>query len=245
MIPNPDLLIHKLKLKRPLIGFYDAPSQLAFDPVIEPEPDKRNVCIFSFYQDWTAGRTLHLSPKAYGCGGGGYWLFGIHAKKIPDFSKFLVETEGLKQSTHFMSQWLTNEKPYTPQHSHLFIGPIRDEFFNYLKSVTFMVNPDQLSLLINGANYYHDPGDPIAPVIASFSSGCRQIISMFKDPNRAQAAIGATDIPVRRFLPPHILAFSVTVPMFKLLCSLDEQSFLFKLSAENLLKSRGERVFGK
>lgn len=245
MVPNPDLLIDQLKLKRPLIGVYDAPANSGFEPVMEPDPEKRNVCIYSFFQDWMAGRTLHLSPNGYGCGGGGYWMFGISAKSPRVFSKFLVETEGLKYSTQFMSQWLKNEKPYSPQHGHLYIGPLRDQCFNYLKSITFMVNPDQLSLLVNGAQYYHDPNDPIPPVISSFGSGCRQMLSMFEDSDQAQAVIGATDIPVRRFLPPNILAFSVTVPMFQLLCSLDEQSFLFKLSAQSLQKARGERIFGK
>ncbi|MCU0288914.1 MAG: DUF169 domain-containing protein [Acidobacteria bacterium] len=245
MIPNPDLLLDKIKLKRPLIGVYDAPPGLGFKPLMEPDPEKKNLCIYSFYQDWMAGRTLHLSPDFYGCKGCGYWMFGIDAQSHHISPGFLVENEGLKHSSHFMSQWLKNEKPYVPRYGHLFIGPLRDEYFNFLKSVTFMINPDQLSLLVNGAHYFHNPEDPISPIITSFGPGCRQILSTFKDLKHAQAIIGATDIPVRRFLPPHILAFSVTVAMFQLLCSLDEQSFLFKISTENLQKTRGEKIFGK
>ncbi|MCU0285135.1 MAG: hypothetical protein MUF15_01935 [Acidobacteria bacterium] len=66
------------------------------------------------FQRLSALRVDFLSPKAYGCGGGGDSLFGTQAKKTPEFSKFLVETEGLKQSKHFMAQWLTYEKPYAP-----------------------------------------------------------------------------------------------------------------------------------
>jgi hypothetical protein len=53
-----------------------------------------------------------------------------------------------------------------------------------------------------------------------------------------QAVIGATDIAMRQYLPPDILAFSVTVPMFEQLCALDERSFLYKPFLKNLQRSR-------
>jgi hypothetical protein len=43
---------------------------------------------------------------------------------------------------------------------------------------------------------------------------------------------------MRQWLPPDIMALSVTVPMFQQLCSLDEKSFLYKPFLKNLQKSR-------
>jgi len=54
-----------------------------------------------------------------------------------------------------------------------------------------------------------------------------------------QASIGATDIAMHQYLPPDILAFVVTKPMFRQLCSLDERSFLYKSFLQNLKKARG------
>ena len=57
--------------------------------------------------------------------------------------------------------------------------------------------------------------------------------------SEAQAIIGATDIAMRRFLPPELLAFTVTKPMFEQLRGLDEKSFLYKPFRQDLRKERG------
>jgi hypothetical protein len=67
-----------------------------------------------------------------------------------------------------------------------------------------------------------------------------EMITPFEDLNLPQAIIGATDIAMRQWLPPDILGFSVTVPMFEQLCSLDEKSFLNKPFLKNLQKSRNK-----
>jgi hypothetical protein len=89
-----------------------------------------------------------------------------------------------------------------------------------------------------GAQYNSSPGDPL-PVVAPFGSGCMELVSLFEDLRIPQAIIGATDIAMRQFLPPHILAFTVTTPMFEQLCELDEKSFLYKPFWKNLRKARG------
>jgi len=91
--------------------------------------------------------------------------------------------------------------------------------------------------LMVGAQYHSSPDDP-PPVIAPFGAGCMELLP-FKDLSIPQAAMGATDIAMRRHLPPDILAFSVTKPMFERLCSLDERSFLYKPFLKNLKKARG------
>jgi len=109
--------------------------------------------------------------------------------------------------------------------------------WEYAQSVTFFVNPDQLSILAIGAQYHSAPEDPV-PVIAPFGSGCMQLLP-FKNLTISQASIGTTDIAMRQQIPPDILGFTVTCKMFKQLCELDEQSFLYKDFLKRLKKARG------
>jgi hypothetical protein len=70
-----------------------------------------------------------------------------------------------------------------------------------------------------------------------------ELVPLFQDFNIPQAIIGATDIAMRQYLPPNILALTVTKPMFKQLCALDEQSFLYKPFWKRLRKARGFDAF--
>jgi hypothetical protein len=194
--------------------------------------------LFKFYKNWKDKKTLHLTEANFGCGGCGYWIFSKETRDRENFVKFLVEEEGLKESKALMNLWLDHEKPYKPQHPHIFVGPLREDMFEYLKSMTFLVNPDQLSVLMIGAQYYCAPDDPLPPVVASFGSGCMQLLPLFKDLDYPQAMIGATDIAMRQYIPPEILAFTVTLPMYRQLCLLDERSFLYKPFLKNLKKER-------
>jgi hypothetical protein len=237
MQPDPTNLLKRINLITPLIGFYDAPNISHFKPLVKPKPQK-HMCIFSFYKRWMNGATLHITEDNSGCGGCGHWLFSSSTRSRKDYVKFLVDDEGLKSSHDLMNQWLDYHKPYVPQYPNILIGPLKQEQYEYLKSITFFVNPDQLSLLILGANYNNAPGDP-PPVTSPFGSGCMELIPLFKNLDIPKAIIGATDIAMRQYLPPDILAFTVTKPMFKQLCELDEKSFLYKMFWDNLKKVRG------
>jgi len=139
-----------------------------------------------------------------------------------------------------MGKWIDAARPYEAEHSHLFIGPVKDEAWPYLKTITFLVNPDQLSALAIGAQYHSSPDDS-PPVIAPFGSGCSQLLP-FKDLDIAQASIGATDIAMRQHIPPDILTFTVTWLMFKQLCALSEKSFLGKSFLRRLKEARGGKL---
>ena len=237
MKPDPSLLLEKAGIGLPLIGFYDAPDPEPFAPLIEPRKG-RHGCVFEFYDNWLEGAALHITRENFGCPGCGNWLCGISGRSREDFVTFLAEAEGLRASRPLMHQWLDKEKPYSQTHSHLFIGPLKPDQYAWLKTVTFLVNPDQLSLLITGAYYHHSPEDPPA-VLAPFGAGCMKLAPLFKDFNACQALIGATDIAMRQHLPSNILAFTANRPMFERLCSLDERSFLFKPFWKRLKKARG------
>lgn len=230
-------LIERLDLRLPLIGLYDSPDFKAFAPTVRPEP-KAHQCIFSFYQNWLKGETLLLANGNYGCGGAARSLGNIAVRSRADFISFLVDEEGLKATHQLMDGWIDRHPPYRQEHDYLLIGPLRREQDHSLRTVTFFVGPDQLSALIIGANYYHAPGDPM-PVLAPFGSACMQMLPAFDDLSVPQAIIGGTDIAMRQHLPPSVLTFTVTKPMFERLCSLDQRSFLYKAFLERLRKARG------
>jgi hypothetical protein len=232
--PNPLILIQRIDLEIPLIGFYDAPDPRPFAPTVIPDSGE---CVFSFYKNWLRGETLHITKDHYGCGGAGRWMCGITTRPKKAFIEFLVDEEGLKSSHTLMERWIDSKTPYQASYPHLLIGPLKQDQWNYVKSVTFFVNPDQLSTLMIGAQYESLPEDP-PPVLAPFGSGCMELLP-FDNPNIAQAAISTTDIAMRQYIPPDILGFTVTKSMFKRLCALDEQSFLYKPFLQRLRKARG------
>jgi hypothetical protein len=236
MQPNPTNLIEMAGIESPLIGFYDAPDPSPFEPWVEPAPGSR-VCVFAFYNRWLKGKMLHITKDNFGCGGAAHWLCNVTMRSREDFVRFLVDEEGLKSSRELMNQWLDRQRPYQQEHAHILIGPLREGQYEHLKSVTFYVNPDQLGLLMLGAQYNSAPGDP-PPVVAAFGSGCSQLVALFEDLRIPQAMVGATDIAMRQHLPPDILAFTVTKTMFEELCALDEQSFLYKPFWQRLRKAR-------
>jgi len=240
MQPDPTRLIEQAGITTPLIGCYDAPETDPFAPITIPKPETRT-CTFAFYKQWLHGKTLHLTKDNFGCRGARKWIFGFETWSRKDFIKFLVDEEGLKSSHDLMNQWIEYNKPYQPEHPNILIGPLKADQYQYLKSVTFYVNPDQLSLLMIGAQYHTAPGDPM-PVMAPFGAGCMQLLPLFKDLSIPQAMIGATDIAMRQYLPSNILAFTVTIPLFEQLCALDENSFLYKPFWQRLRKARGSKV---
>jgi hypothetical protein len=149
----------------------------------------------------------------------------------------LADDEGLKASHELMERWIDAGKPYRSHHPNIFIGPLKEDQWEFTQSITFFVNPDQLSALMIGAQYNSAPEDP-PPVIAPFGSGCMLLLP-FEDLTIPQASIGSTDIAMRQHLPPDILAFTVTRSMFRQLCELDERSFLYKDFLKRLRESRG------
>lgn len=236
MQPYPETLLAAAGIETPLVGFYDAPDPKPFEPYVSP-PEGSRPCLFAYYRKWLAGEFLRLTEDQAGCGGAGYWVCGQEGRPRKDFVRFLVDDEGLKATHELMNQWLDVSRPYAKEHGSLFVGPLRAAAYEHLKTITFFVNPDQMSLLMLAAQYRSAPNDP-PPVLAPFGSGCSLLVAPFEDLTQPQAALGATDIAMRQYLPPDILAFTVTKPMFEQLCTLDEQSFLHKPFWRNLQKAR-------
>jgi len=236
MQPDPTVLLSKAGIDLPLIGLYDAPDPAAFEPVIRP-PENAHACVFAYYKKWLKGATLHITPDRAGCLGAAHWLCSVVAHSREAYIAFLAEGEGLSTPER-MGKWLDAARPYKPEHPHLLIGPLKADQYQYLKSVTFIIGPDQLALMVYGAHYHSSPEEPEA-LLARFGSGCSQLVSLFDDLDYAQAMIGSTDVAMRRYIPADIVLFSVTKSKFEQLCSLDEKSFLYKSFWQDLRKARG------
>ena len=238
MRPDPTNLLEIAGIKTPLIGFYDVPDPKPFEPFAKP---KR--CFFSCYENWLRGESICISVDDSLCRGGGYWVGGVEFATRDNFAKGLTEREGFKSSSELMRQWLDNQKPYQIEKGYVVIGPLKDDQYDYLKTITFFVNPDQLSLLLLGTEYQNASVN-INPTVTAFGSGCGQLAALFGnyDPDIPKAIIGATDIAMREHLPPDILALTVNKPMYKQLCELDENSFLYKPFWKRLIKARGEVI---
>jgi hypothetical protein len=237
--PDPSALLAALGARLLPVGLYDAPDAAPFAPLVEPKAGAaRGPCIFDYFRRWQAGETLHLTRKAFGCGGAGRALVGVRTRDREDFITFLCDDEGLRATRELMAGWVDASPVYEMRNAHILIGPLRPAQYGALRTVTFWVNPDQLSVLLHGAYYEHAWGD-VPPVIVPFGSGCMELVSTFDDLDQAQAAVTGTDMAMRDQLPRDVLGFTVTVPMFERLCALDERSFLGKGFLAALRASRG------
>jgi Uncharacterised ArCR, COG2043 len=238
MQPDPTFLLDTLNITLPLIGLYDAPDPAAFAPLVEPNPAaKSGQCVFSHFRNWQKGKTVHLTRDNYGCRGAGGSLCGVEPADRDTFLHFLAIEEGLKESEELMGRWLDTRVTFTPVHGHVLIGPLKPELYEYLKTVTFWVKPDQLAALTLGAQYRNAPDDPPA-TIAVFSSGCGQLTA-FPDLSVPQAQIGSTDLAMRQWLPADVMAYTMTRPLFEQVCLFGEDSYLNKPFLNRLKKARG------
>ncbi len=235
MQPDPTNLLHIAGISNPLVGFYDTPETTGFTPIVDAHH-----CIFACYPGWMRGESTRLSEHtlgAIGCPGAGYWTCNRSTMLKEDVAHHLAVQEGLKASAALMGQWLANRRPYQREHAHIVIGPLHEDYYGYLKTITFYVNPDQLSLLITGAEYGNASTEH-HPVTAVFGSGCGQLAAVFDDCETPQATIGGTDIAMRHYLPGDTLAFTVNKSMFEQLCRLGRSSFLHQSFWATVQRSR-------
>lgn len=233
---NCDLFAEKAGLEYPVIGLYDTDDVSAFEPLVSPK-EGRWACTFMYFNSWQKGASLHLTPENFGCGGASTYFFEKPAREREDFIDFLYCDEGLKASRELTGDWVDKSPKYKRKNDNIIIGPLKDEKYDDLKTVTFFVNPDQLSLFIT-AGYYNQGVSQPRVVTAPFASGCGQLAGVFDDLEKPEAIIGASDIAMRKYLPKDILAFTVTKPMYEQICAIDASSFLEKPFWQGVVKHR-------
>jgi len=242
MTHDPAEFLRAAGMELPLIGTYDAPDRGPFEPVVEPKPG-RHACVFAFFKSWLKGRTAAFTKDSFGCGGFGSHMFGVRPMPKDKFIDFLYGEEGMKVSRELMEEWVDSMECYEPEHGLILVGPLRESQYEHLRTVTFLVNPDQLALVSYAVHYHAAPGDP-TPFSAPFDSGCGLLLSRFDDLSVPQAILNGTDIAMRQHLPPDILAVTVTKPMFERICSIGEDSFLYKPFWKEVVKARGGKIGG-
>lgn len=225
----------------PPIGVFDVDAPEAFAPFCEP-----GNCIFGDFNAWTEGKSTMIGNEnaaSFDCPGAGYWLCGIQAMPREAVAGYLAGQEGLKASPQIKEQWLDTHPPHVPENKAVVISQLMSApglaHYEAVKTVTFFVRPDQLALLITGAEYFNAAPDH-QPVKAVYGSGCGQMLCLFENFDTPKAMIGATDIAMRKYLPADVLALTVTKPMFEQLCNLDEKSFLHKTFWNELREARGQ-----
>jgi uncharacterized protein (DUF169 family) len=125
---------------------------------------------------------------------------------------------------------------------YVLMKPLGDVDFTQddVRSITFLVNPDQLSALVVLANY---DGQHNENVIIPFGAGCQSIgICTFRENEREhpRAVVGLIDLSARKNLRPQLgkdlLSLSVTAGMFQRMEGSVEGSFLERETWKSLLE---------
>jgi hypothetical protein len=219
-----DRLVARLRLTTPLIGVYDARPSAAFEPLVETEGTS---CCFAHYRRWLEGETLVLAPGGAGCQGV-YRAVGLLQGHPAYLAHFLTDGvgapkgEGLKAEPAIAQAYLDRARPLEARSGSILIGPLRLEQWDALRSVTFLVDPDRLGAVMTLAGYWSD----IDVVAAPFGSGCSLLWRALIEDGQDRAVLGATDIAMRRHLPPDILTLSVTPQRFEQMLSFPDDAFL-------------------
>lgn len=233
-----DRLVARLRLTTPLVGVYDAAPSAAFAPLVETEGTN---CCFAYYPRWIKGETLVLSRGGAGCPGA-YRGLGLEKSYPPHMAHFLTDGvgapkgEGLKATAEIAQAYLDRGRPLEVASGYILVGPLKLEQWDALRSVTFFVDPDRLGAVMTLAGYW----SPTDIVSAPFGSGCSMLWRELEENGRERAVLGATDIAMRRYLPPHILSLSVTPRHFVQMTSFPDEAFLNLSWWNDLMDSRGE-----
>jgi len=215
-------------------------------------------CLMSLVCAAAKGKVAVVSRETCGCNGGFVGMgFGSRYDTFPGGIEYflstgnpdLLKTEEGRRVAERMPDMVKGEGYVkTPELARKFVEslPIRDIPAKYVvfkpiemvsegedvKSVVFLVNPDQLSALVVLANYARETTDNVAVIMGA---GCHQIgvqVYAEAESETPRAVIGLTDISARKvtnkMLGPDILSFAVPFKMFEEMESNVEGSFLEK-----------------
>lgn len=243
-----DRISRLLRLETPLIAVYDAETEADFEPLVRA---RGRACCFAYYERWLSGDTLlideakgdFINPDA-GCPGAQI-AFGLKEEYPPFMAHFLTDGKGapmgeqLKAEPGLAQQFIDNARPPEFKHSHVLIGPLRVEQWEHARSVTFLVDPDRLSAVMTLATYHSGPEDVVQ---APFSSGCGLMLREMQNMPGDPAILGGTDIAMRKYLPPNILALSVSPARFERMLTAPDDSFLGKDWWNGLMDIREKRA---
>ena len=232
-------LQQRLRLTTPLIAVYDAPPSEAFAPLVEATG---TTCCFAYYQRWLDGETLVLRKSGAGCQGASRAL-GLERQYPAHMAHFLTDGvgapkgEGLRATPEIAQAFLDAARPPDPESDSVLIGPLRLGQWEAARSVTFLADPDRLAALMTLAGFWSAEDVVAAP----FGSGCSFLWRSLGPAGEDRAVVGATDIAMRRYLPPNILTFTVRPAHLARMVTAPEDSFLYRSWWNDLMEFRAHR----
>lgn len=237
-------LMSKLRMDTPPIAIYDARPTDAFKPFVEA---KGRACCFAYYGAWQKGETVvfrkaHQSfgNPTHGCPGA-HNALGLGDGYPPYMAHFLTDGkgapmgEGLKATPDLAQEFLDRSKPPQVSGDTVLLGPLRLDHWESVRSVTFLVDPDRLAALMTLAAYWSSDPDFVH---APFSSGCGLMLRELESQDRERAVIGCTDIAMRKYIPPEIMALTVSPGHFERMTNFPDDAFLNKSWWNDLMDSR-------
>jgi hypothetical protein len=92
-----------------------------------------------------------------------------------------------------------------------------------------------LAALMTLAAYWSSDPDFIH---APFSSGCGLMLRELESQDRERAVIGCTDIAMRKYIPPEIMAFTVSANHLERMMNFPDDAFLNKSWWNDLMDGR-------
>jgi uncharacterized protein (DUF169 family) len=191
-------------------------------------------CVISMLDAASKGRTAVFDADTTTCTGG---KAGLGFKKFePGFIEYFLSTGGIgnkksefyKKNPGLAREFIKNLPDFSTS-GYVVLKPIEDLNDGEMPEIiVFLVSADQLSALVQFANYDKPTQDNVR---VDFASGCAQAIlyPMTEiDSDSPRCVIGLTDPSARRYIDKELLSFSIP---YKRYLELEEQvneSFLTK-----------------